>query len=733
MCLFFGGFSSIINAQTVFEAQLSGSNEVGPLTTLATGEVTATLNGMELTVEGTFDSLGSDLNTDIQNGAHIHSGMAGENGPILFELEATVNGDNRSGSFETANNTFELTSGQVDTLMSRGLYVNIHSMNYEGGEIRGQLLPESEAYFRANISSAFEVPAIKTRGSGAAVLELREDTLYVSGSFSGLSDTYTASHIHTALTGSNGGVTFELTPSLGDDETSGVYIAEENKFELNSEESTSLWNREFYINVHTSTNPGGEIRGQITPPVTAAFFASLSGSAENPSLDVSGSGGLTIELFEDSLFASGSFSGLESDYTDSHIHTGHTGTNGGVLFGLTVETEDNITGSYSSSDNRFELSAEERDLLLLRGMYANVHTSDNPGGELRGQVSGEATSYFRTNMNGHHENDPILETSAFGGVDIEISGTRAVVSGSFNQLSDEYSGSHIHEATVSANGDVEVPLEPSVTGDTAGVFEANFYILTESQLDALYDENMYVNVHSSSNPGGEIRGQLLFGDNSFPTPAEITTPDDDHELIIEGDGSSTLSVSWSDASDADENELRYVWMLSTNADFENEDIVLLVNAESETEAEVTFEVLDDMLSELEISLDASTTLYHRVAATDGSNESYSEPRSMEMTRGMDTSSEEENGEKPYIFGLDQNYPNPFNPTTNITFTLSEPGQVNVAVYNMLGQEVAVLTNKRYTAGQHHIEFDAERLTSGVYVYRLKAEGKTLNKRMTLIK
>ncbi|MFV1884818.1 MAG: T9SS type A sorting domain-containing protein [Balneola sp.] len=93
----------------------------------------------------------------------------------------------------------------------------------------------------------------------------------------------------------------------------------------------------------------------------------------------------------------------------------------------------------------------------------------------------------------------------------------------------------------------------------------------------------------------------------------------------------------------------------------------------------------------------------------------------------------EEEEKPNAFRLSQNYPNPFNPSTNISFNLPSAGQVNLKVYNLLGQEVATLVNDRLNSGSHTFNFDASRLASGVYIYRLQAGENVQTKKMMLIK
>lgn len=85
------------------------------------------------------------------------------------------------------------------------------------------------------------------------------------------------------------------------------------------------------------------------------------------------------------------------------------------------------------------------------------------------------------------------------------------------------------------------------------------------------------------------------------------------------------------------------------------------------------------------------------------------------------------------FSLAQNYPNPFNPNTQITYNIPQSGQVELRVYNMLGQVVSTLINEHRNAGNHMVRFDASALASGVYVYELRFKGSVLTNKMILLK
>jgi hypothetical protein len=88
---------------------------------------------------------------------------------------------------------------------------------------------------------------------------------------------------------------------------------------------------------------------------------------------------------------------------------------------------------------------------------------------------------------------------------------------------------------------------------------------------------------------------------------------------------------------------------------------------------------------------------------------------------------------PNSYNLAQNYPNPFNPTTTIKYSIPESGNVSLKVYDILGNEVASLVNEEKVQGVYSVTFDASRLSSGVYFYKIRAGNYFETKKMLLIK
>ncbi|MCK9211500.1 MAG: exo-alpha-sialidase [Ignavibacteriaceae bacterium] len=88
---------------------------------------------------------------------------------------------------------------------------------------------------------------------------------------------------------------------------------------------------------------------------------------------------------------------------------------------------------------------------------------------------------------------------------------------------------------------------------------------------------------------------------------------------------------------------------------------------------------------------------------------------------------------PTSFQLMQNYPNPFNPTTTIQVAIPEAGYYALKVYNTLGQEVAELVNGQLGVGDYNFNFDASKLSSGLYIYSIKGSNVNISKKMILMK
>jgi hypothetical protein len=124
---------------------------------------------------------------------------------------------------------------------------------------------------------------------------------------------------------------------------------------------------------------------------------------------------------------------------------------------------------------------------------------------------------------------------------------------------------------------------------------------------------------------------------------------------------------------------------------------------------------------------------------DGNYEIYYKRYGTSLQKGLAVTVQEEG--LPTSFQLMQNYPNPFNPTTTISYQIPVAGYVSLKVYDILGRAISTLVNGELEAGYHEVNFDASKLSSGIYFYRLQAGDPSLRsgqsfvdmKKMMLIK
>ena len=640
-----------------FTAILSGLNELPcPVTTTGFGDVRATLEGNTLTVTGSFANLTSDFDADVMGGAHIHTGMAGMGGPITYLLDTDLDADSRGGSFAAANNTFELSDDEVETLRARGFYVNIHTEDFGGGELRGQIVPSgADAYRLANLLGVNEVPAVMTPAVGAVIVERTGNTIIVSGGFSGLQGTIATeiaggAHIHMGIAGRNGPVLIPLSMEISDDMTSATFMAEANTYTLTDDQLAAMANDMLYVNIHSSEVMSGELRGQVAPLGVSQFYSNPSGHQARPmAINTEGNGRLLLSLDEENnLRVSGSVQDLSSAVDESiaggaHLHLNVAGSNGPVVFPLVFTADEVGTGGmWLPEDNVFALSDEQVTAFMDRGYYANIHTLDFGAGEVRGQVMNLAKGYFGSNLAGINANPEAKKTDAGGFLMYEMCDGSLTATGSFADLESDFAaniagGSHIHFGDAANSGPIVFSLNADVDGDLrSGTYAAadNEFELSEEQSEALMAGEYYFNLHTVDNPSGEIRGQILRDDNAFPTQVEVISPEDGVSITVFEDGSDLEEGSFTNASDPNDDLLVYTIEVTLPGDVEFENVQLCRKVGTDTFSRVTIDQLYDTLIANGAVNGISIDLLYRVVSSDGSVATPGETRTVSVTTGV---------------------------------------------------------------------------------------------------
>ena len=353
--------------------------------------------------------------------------------------------------------------------------------------------------FNVTLAGDQEVPMVDSMSSATAVVEVDQslpafkvtlDASMVMGA--------TAAHVHDGDIGTNGGVAFGLT-DMGD----GTFVL--NQTDLTTGLLNDLLSGEWYLNVHTASNPSGEVRGQIVADTSVVVTFPLSGLQQVPQV-ISGAMGGGYALFDttdNSVTLALATTGV-ADATMAHIHTGFAGVNGDVLVALAQDTTD---GNLWTSGGEVDLDQATADLLLSGGHYVNVHTPANPSGELRGQITPANIEVYGVVPSGGQE-VPAVTTDASGTGAITLDTSTGLITGTINVFNISPTMAHIHVGDIGTNGGIVLAL----TDTGAGVFTvpANT-ILSMAQMDLMQAEGLYTNFHTTANSGGEIRGQITLG------------------------------------------------------------------------------------------------------------------------------------------------------------------------------------------------------------------------------
>lgn len=468
-------------AEVCFFAKIDG-NQAGTGSS-ATGTAWLTLNDAqtELTYNIEFSGLSA-----AETNAHIHSDAEG--GGIVHPLAA---GSPKIGTWDTAGG---LTGARGIDLLAGSLYINIHSSNFPGGEIRGQILPGPclETCFDATIDGAQAGTGSPATGTGLFSLNHNRTELTYVIEFSGLLGTETNAHIHSDAEG--GGIVHPLapgTPKVGVWNTAGG---------LTAVRVADLLAGSHYVNIHSTTNPGGEIRGQIIPGSCSVqcFEAAIDGSLT--STPGTGIGLFSLNHTKTKLAYNIQFSGLTTAETGAHIHSDTEG--GGVVHPLVAGSPK--IGSWDTAGGLTPARAAD---LEAGDHYVNIHSINFPTGELRGQIlptTCDPTCFYGT-LDGAQAGtgSPGLGTAAFTLNFIETELTGHVT---FSGLSTAETGAHIHSDA--EGGGVVHPL-PAGNPKFSTWRYNDAFPLTPARVADLKADLMYVNIHSINFPPGEIKGQLL--------------------------------------------------------------------------------------------------------------------------------------------------------------------------------------------------------------------------------
>ena len=243
--------------------------------------------------------------------------------------------------------------------------------------------------------------------------------------------------------------------------------------------------------------------GSSDPPVVATkstFAATMSGDQETtPTVTGAlGAGNLTLTLPSRELSGNIDINGMTA--TAAHVHQGDVGINAAVIVSL-VESSPG-SGTWSVPSGSF-LTEPQAAAFSAGGLYFNAHSTENPGGEIRGQIGREV---YAAQASGSQE-VPKNSSTAKGVGLVSLDPTTKRIAARLTLTGLAATMAHIHTGDIGVNGGVIFGLTETAAGSGVWVSAADA-AMTDAQITAMKAGGLYFNAHSAAFPGGEIRGQI---------------------------------------------------------------------------------------------------------------------------------------------------------------------------------------------------------------------------------
>ena len=573
-------------------------------------------------------------------------------------------------------------------------------------------------------SGSINVPS---SAHGVAGFTYHNDTLWFDITANGLTGPITTAHIHTETSGS---VEYSLFPFINGNKIKG-YLTGIN---LKDGNLKHFLDGEYYVNIHTPSNPNGEISGRIIPEADINYKATLNmeqaGHTNPPDKNPSGLGSFNLSQDKTKLEVSVLVNDLTSNITNAHLHYGPIGVSGSVVIPISQFLQGN---SYHGVYDLTSLANKEAflDSLQQGKIYVNIHTTNFPAGEIRGQLIKNQTLSFDTWMNTTQETATLAlatpaEAAGLCNFSVNSQGDSLWVDIQSDHLSGPITGAHFHTGKAGTGGGVLIGLSNFIHGNSvSGVLTSANPIFTggltiESFVNKVLSGDIYVNMHTTLNPAGEVRGQ----------PASITRKGIIYSLCNQ-QVSSTLAgnAQGSGFVSLDRNHTNLHYGIAVT----NLSSTLLADHFHDAFPGINGPVIHTLPTDSTVTgywSDASFTsaiadkfengeIYANFHTT---NNPGGEIRGQIATGDLCMISTGINDPQHSLAYAASIYPNPLRTSATLTYTLPQKGDVSFSLFNLLGKEVQIFNHQLKTAGTYNQSVDASVLLDGVYIYRLSVNG-----------
>lgn len=443
-------------------------------------------------------------------------------------------------------------------------------------------------------------------------------------------------------------------------------------------------------------------------------------------------GSVLASLEGNDLRLVGYFTGLQAPWHGVSLYRGDPAAGGELAKNLYVTFPEG--GGYSDGiDVSVALTGAETAELLAGELYLSVRTLGGESQHASGQIQilpMDTPSLFETSVRSLWRG--ALVPSGTVVATLEGEALRLIGFGRFNSPIGQVS---LYRGALGEAGEHHASLWTNWMGEPELVVGLDATLpMSQDLKNDLFQGRLYLEMTTF---GGETaRAHLFLTTNQAPDASAITAPADGTSIVIGGDEGGDpvdpetplAEVTFNQASDPEGSPVGHLWQLSRTPDFTTAATVTLDLGTDSTRVPLTVDMAATLFDTTftgfaSLPLHLPLTFHHRVITTDGGAYTVGPASTLILTRGTITSGESPEG-MPERFVLHGNYPNPFNPTTSITFDLPAAADVQVEVFNMLGQQVLVLPAGTMAAGASRtIAVDGSSLSSGSYLYRVIMESK----------
>jgi hypothetical protein len=503
-------------SQEIGNPVIEGDTTLTAVGVVKVNELTGSINA---TVTADNISAGDEVTM-----VHIHSGFAGENGPVLVGFTRVSDNPTVFALNTNIANLADLPGNDLETFLDGGWYLNLHTTSNPAGHVRGQMFTDDIDVSRSELQGLQENPPVINAegisGVGYVTINPAEEEIVANVTVEGFVPFLDAPigpvHLHNGFGGENGPVFLPLRPVDGSDTVFRATAADaiaDIDFALIADGGT-------YINVHSAENGSGEIRGQVVPRGIDVARSELQGQQENPPVvnaeGISGIGYVTINAADQAIVGNVTVEGfvpfLDAPIGPVHLHNAFAGENGPVFLPLFPVDGSETVFRGTEID---AIAAIDFGTIAQGGTYINVHSAENGSGEIRGQVVPRDVDVARSDLQGQQENPPVQNAPGISGIGYVTTIPTAqeivanvTVQGFVPFLDAPIGPVHLHNGFAGENGPVFLPLRPVDGSDT--VFRATSSDATDIiDFERIADAGTYINVHSAENGSGEIRGQVV--------------------------------------------------------------------------------------------------------------------------------------------------------------------------------------------------------------------------------